>query len=77
MRVVGLIITGLIAVWFFVAAVYNVANHYLSFQPDKVSAEFGATMFFAGFGLLLSAVGAFCFVQIWKDKQGHIRHRAV
>ena len=69
MRAVGLLITGVIAVWFFYGAVYDVANHYLSFAPDKVSAEFETTMIFAAGGLLLSSVAAFCFVQVWKSER--------
>ena len=67
MRAVGLLITGVIAAWFFYGAVYDVANHYFSFDPDKVSAEFSTTMLFAAGGLLLSGAGAFGFVQIWND----------
>ena len=69
MRAVGLLITGVLAVWFFYAAVYDVANHYLAFAPDKVSAEFSTTMLFAAGSLLLSGVGALCFVQVWKARE--------
>ena len=68
MRAVGLLITGVIAVWFFYGAVYDVANHYLSFDPGKVSNEFSTTMLFAAGGLLLSGAGALGFVHIWEDR---------
>jgi uncharacterized membrane protein YphA (DoxX/SURF4 family) len=60
--IVLLVLSGMVAMLFLYGAVYTIANHYLYFAPNKIAAEFEASVIFAGGYLLVALTAATVFL---------------
>ena len=60
-------VLGIVSGSFFLRAIYDIANYYFYFSPNKVAAEYEATMLFVGAYFVIALLSAALFMVAWRQ----------